>query len=324
MNIRQLIGKYTTGVTLALILLSTATLIAAPANPRSKAFEDYVRRHYSEAIRQMERHGIPASITMAQGLVETGAGKSSLATVHNNHFGIKCHASWRGKRTYKTDDLPDECFRSYGSWQESYEDHSVFLKGRRYQSLYALSYDDYRGWARGLQSAGYATNKGYANKLIKIIEDYELYTLDQGKAPSWLRGGERVSSTQGRYSKRRAKDTDVAKPMRPIYMSYGLLYVLADPHDTFEKVGEDLDMSPSRLARYNDAPENFPLREGDIIYLEPKLREAIERYKTHTVVVGDSMHSISQRYGIKLSRLYKLNNKDDEYIPEEGDVLRLR
>lgn len=308
-------------VVMAVVLGSVVGFAAERS--RNSRFEEYIQRHYREAIRQMERHSIPASIKMAQGLIETGAGRSSLATEHNNHFGIKCHKTWTGKKTYKTDDAPDECFRSYRSWEESYEDHSVFLKGRRYQKLFSLHYDDYKGWAKGLQQAGYATNKGYANLLIKVIEDYELYTLDQGKAPKWLRGGESTRE-KVREPRRRAEEKKSTGTHRPIYMSYGLLYVLADPNDSFERIGEELGISARKLAKYNDAPVDFTLQEGDIIYLERKARAADRKYSEHRIGIGDSMHSISQRYGIRLERLYKLNDLDEDYLPEEGDVLRLR
>ena len=127
---------------------------------RKVGYMDYIRTYNAEARRQMDRYAIPASITLAQGLVETGAGASTLAQVHNNHFGIKCHTTWNGKRTYKSDDNPNDCFRSYPSARESYEDHSLFLKGKRYQRLFALRYDDYRGWAKVLQLCGYA-NQGH-------------------------------------------------------------------------------------------------------------------------------------------------------------------
>lgn len=305
--------------TIAILGLTGLVASAAPS-VRNPNFELYVRKHYSEALRQMERHQIPASIKMAQGLLETGAGKSSLAREHHNHFGIKCHRSWQGKRTFRTDDLPDECFRSYRSWQESYEDHSQFLKAPRYRRLFTLRSDDYQGWAKGLQQAGYATNKGYANKLIKIIDDYELYAFDRGKLPSWMQDDAPASS-----SRRRAKkETTYDKPMRPSYISYGLVYVLADQGDSFEKVAEDMGISAQKLARYNDVPLDYPLQEGEVVYLQNKHRKSSSEHLTHIVRVGDSMHSISQRYGIKLKSLYNLNDKDEDYVPVEGEVLRLR
>ena len=287
---------------------------------RKPIYMDYVRTYSAEARRQMDKHAIPASITLAQGLIETGAGTSALAREHNNHFGIKCHTTWTGKRTYKRDDNPNDCFRSYPTAEASYNDHSLFLKGRRYQRLYALRYDDYRGWAKGLQLCGYATNKGYANMLIKVIEDYELYSFDRGELPSWY-GSAQPSRSQTKY---RSSGKSYSSPMRPSYLSYGLLYVLADQNDSYERIAEDMGISAKKLAKYNDTPLDYPLNEGDVVYLEPKNKEATSRYSTYTVRIGDSMHDISQRFGIRLERLYKLNDKDEDYIPEEGDVLRLR
>lgn len=287
---------------------------------RKPIYMDYVRTYSVEARRQMDKHAIPASITLAQGLIETGGGTSSLAREHNNHFGIKCHTTWTGKRTYKRDDNPNDCFRSYPTAEASYQDHSLFLKGRRYQRLFALRYDDYRGWAKGLQFCGYATNKGYANMLIKVIEDYELYSFDRGELPSWY-GSAQPSRSQ---TKHRSSGKSYDNPMRPSYLSYGLLYVLADQNDSYERIAEDMGISAKKLAKYNDTPLDYPLNEGDVVYLEPKNKEATSRYSTYTVRIGDSMHDISQRFGIRLERLYKLNDKDEDYIPEEGDVLRLR
>ena len=287
---------------------------------RKPIYMDYVRTYSVEARRQMDKHAIPASITLAQGLIETGAGTSTLAREHNNHFGIKCHTTWTGKRTYRRDDNPNDCFRSYPTAEASYQDHSLFLKGRRYQRLFALRYDDYRGWAKGLQLCGYATNKGYANMLIKVIEDYELYSFDRGELPSWY-GSAQPSRSQTKY---RSSGKSYDNPMRPSYLSYGLLYVLADQNDSYERIAEDMGISAKKLAKYNDTPLDYPLNEGDVVYLEPKNKEATSRYSTYTVRIGDSMHDISQRFGIRLERLYKLNDKDEDYIPEEGDVLRLR
>ena len=287
---------------------------------RKPIYMDYVRTYCAEARRQMDKHAIPASITLAQGLIETGGGTSTLAREHNNHFGIKCHTTWTGKRTYKRDDNPNDCFRSYPTAEASYNDHSLFLKGRRYQRLYALRYDDYRGWAKGLQLCGYATNKGYANMLIKVIEDYELYSFDRGELPSWY-GSAQPPRSQTKY---RSSGKSYDNPMRPSYLSYGLLYVLADQNDSYERIAEDMGISAKKLAKYNDTPLDYPLNEGDVVYLEPKNKEATSRYSTYTVRIGDSMHDISQRFGIRLERLYKLNDKDEDYIPEEGDVLRLR
>ena len=208
---------------------------------RKPIYMDYVRTYSAEARRQMDKHAIPASITLAQGLIETAGGTSTLAREHNNHFGIKCHTTWTGKRTYRRDDNPNDCFRSYPTAEASYQDHSLFLKGRRYQRLFALRYDDYRGWAKGLQLCGYATNKGYANMLIKVIEDYELYSFDRGELPSWY-GSAQPSRSQTKY---RSSGKSYDNPMRPSYLSYGLLYVLADQNDSYERIAEDMGISAS-------------------------------------------------------------------------------
>lgn len=319
----MIITKYRLqGILLACIL--AITMLSAQTPRRQEAFESYIRKHYKEAIRQMNKHSVPASITMAQGLLETGAGRSSLARDFNNHFGIKCHRSWSGKRTYKTDDAPNECFRSYDRWQDSYEDHSLFLKNKRYLSLYALRSDDYRGWAKGLQLAGYATDKGYANRLIQIIETYELYALDIEGLPLWLVEGNGSASRPSESRRHHSHKVKVDRPQRPIYMSYGLYYVLADPGDNLQRIADDVGLSVRKLARYNDVPEDMRFQEGDIIYLEKKHNRASESYRSHVVGIGDSMYSIAQRYGIKLAELYKMNNKDEDYVPTEGEVLRLR
>lgn len=282
---------------------------------RHKHMEAYVQTHYEEALRQMERHRIPASIKIAQGLLETAGGRSTLAQEHNNHFGIKCHHSWQGKKTYRSDDMPNECFRSYTNWRDSYEDHSNFLKGARYSALFRLNPRDYQGWARGLQQAGYATNKGYANGLIRLIEAYELYTFDKGARPSWM-GGKQVS--------RKKSKRDESKPMRPGYICYDLLYVLANEGESFDDIADEVGISAKKLASYNDAPTNYPLHRGDVVYLERKHSRSRANAATHIVEVGDSMHSIAQKYGIRMDKLYKLNYKDDDYTPLEGELLRLR
>jgi LysM repeat protein len=250
----------------------------------------------------MQKHNIPASITLAQGLLESGAGLSYLATKGNNHFGIKC-ADWKGCTIYRDDDKPNECFRCYKTAEESYEDHSNFLTSRsRYAGLFALNHKDYTGWAKGLQQSGYATDKAYANKLINMIEVYELYLFDSGT----------VKEEQRQPLKRQT------------YIANGLLYVEATDNDSFEKVAADMGFKVKNLLKYNDAPEGFPLEKGDVIYLEQKNKKAVTASPDYIVKIGDSMHSISQRFGIRLSSLYSLNKKKADYVPEEGDVLKVK
>jgi hypothetical protein len=283
-----------------LLLLPPVALSAQKRNPD---YVDYIRTYHTIAVRHMSQYRIPASITLAQGLLESAAGKSRLTHNANNHFGIKCHSDWTGKRVYHADDHPNDCFRHYKKAEDSFEDHAQFLLRKRYAPLFRLHLRDYRAWARGLQQCGYATDKAYANKLIKIIEDYELY----------------------RYDKPDIVFRPPAPPLnRPVYTDHGLLYVLAEAGDNYAQIALETGFKPKNIARYNEAPEDFPLQDGDIVYLEKKHKKADRPYFEHIVKVGESMHSISQQYGMQVKRLYKLNKKDFEYVPEEGDVLRLR
>ncbi len=302
--------------TLALLLLGSCTLKKAPqraglnlSNPQRQ----YISQHYQEAVRQMNRHGIPASITLAQGVLETGSGRSTLAKEHNNHFGIKCAGSWTGKKAYATDNRANECFRSYKKWQDSYEDHSLFLKKRRYHQLFNLRLTDYKGWAKGLQKCGYATSRTYAKGLIDLIERLDLNSFDKGAYPYWLSPKTALSHSYER-----------AVPLkRTIYISSGLHYIIAVADDSFDAIAEDFDLYATDLARYNELEKDTPLHDGDIIYLEPKRTEALTDKLMHVVEEGESMYRIAQRYGMFIKSLYMLNGKSADYVPTVGDKLRL-
>ena len=304
------------------LLFSLTSLPLLYGQRMNAAYQAYIRKYANEAIHQMKRHKIPASITIAQGLLESNAGASTLASVHNNHFGIKCHKTWQGNRAYKDDDEKGECFRSYDSPLDSYTDHSYFLQQPRYKSLYQLPLDDYQGWAKGLQRCGYATDKGYANKLIALVELYSLYELDREASPSWMKG--KASSPSSTPEKKREKQTTSKAPQkRTQYNCYGLEYVLAEEGDSFATIARDVNIDEEKLATFNDAPVDFPLKKGDVIYLQRKNKHG-DSAQDHVVSVGESMHSISQLYGIRVEYLYKINGLDIEsYVPLEGDVLRL-
>ena len=161
------------------ILLMLSVLgLEAQNRQKNKLTLDYIDKYKDIAMTEMVLNKIPASITLAQGILESGNGQSELATKGNNHFGIKCHSDWKGKKMYKDDDAPNECFRVYNDAAESYRDHSAFLKRDRYKDLYELKITDYKGWAKGLKAAGYATNPKYPELLIELIERYELTNLD--------------------------------------------------------------------------------------------------------------------------------------------------
>lgn len=292
------------------LLFFIATLAEAATQRKIPSYEKYIKTYSALAIEQQKKYKIPASITLAQGLLESGSGQSDLARRSNNHFGIKCHSDWRGGRVYHDDDLRGECFRKYKRVEDSYEDHSKFLKRSRYDRLFQLKITDYKGWARGLQKCGYATDRAYANKLIKVIENYELYRYDTGKVHKLTR-----------QEKKKLKYPTVKYT---IYRTYGLLYVYAKENDSFDQIAQNLDFPVKDLKKFNEVPEDFPLQKGDIVYIEKKKKKADKPNYDHVVQVGESMHSIAQKYGIQIKSLYKMNKKDKDYVPEEGDVLKLR
>ena len=292
------------------LLFFIATLAEAATQRKIPSYEKYIKTYSALAIEQQKKYKIPASITLAQGLLESGAGQSDLARRSNNHFGIKCHSDWRGGRVYHDDDLRGECFRKYKRVEDSYEDHSKFLKRSRYDRIFQLKITDYKGWARGLQKCGYATDRAYANKLIKVIEDYELYRYDTGKVHKLTR-----------QEKKKLRYPTVKYT---IYRTYGLLYVYAKENDSFDQIAQNLDFPVKDLKKFNEVPEDFPLQKGDIVYIEKKKKKADKPNYDHVVQVGESMHSIAQKYGIQIKSLYKMNKKDKDYVPEEGDVLKLR
>lgn len=281
------------------------------AQRRNARYNEYIKQYAPLAVEQMKRHKIPASITLAQGLLESGAGHSELARKSNNHFGIKCGGGWRGRTVRHDDDARNECFRAYRNPMDSYEDHSLFLRrGARYAFLFNLKITDYRGWARGLKKAGYATDPSYANRLITIIEDYELYKYDkQGTVRNW--------------EKQVKKKPWLARPHQ-VFIANDIAYVVARDGDTFQVLGKEFDISWKKLVKYNDLHKEYTLEEGDVIYLKGKKKKAAKPYTVYVVRDGDSMHSISQKYGIRLKNLYKMNRKEADYVPEVGDRLRLR
>ena len=297
-------------LSLLFVLLFTFTCTyQVHSQKRYKLYEDYISKYSPIAVSHMQKYRIPASITLAQGLLESGAGQSELTKRSNNHFGIKCHRNWSGARVYAKDDTPNDCFRKYRRAEESFEDHSQFLvQGARYSPLFRLSPTDYKGWARGLQNLGYATDKAYANKLIKLIEDYQLYRFDTG-----------------RYRKSSDSKVKAAKNWKhQPFKTHGLIYVVAVEGDTYEGIADEFSFKAKDLLKYNEVPKGFPLNGGDIVYFEKKKSRADKPYFEHVVQIGESMHSISQKYGMKVKNLYKMNRKNYEYVPEEGDVLKLR
>lgn len=296
------------------LLIPVFIVLSVKSQERNKQFMAYIDQFKWVAMDHQKRFSIPSSITLAQGLLESGAGNSRLTKESNNHFGIKCHNGWTGPKVFHDDDIKNDCFRSYNKADESYEDHSIFLsRNPRYSSLFALNIRDYRSWAAGLQQAGYATDKSYANKLIKVIEDFQLYQYDN----LVMAKADPKHSDHKSHSKK-------AVLQRQTFISNDLLYVVAKRGETFASIADQMGFSEKALEKYNEAPADFPLNDGDIVYLQKKNKKVKSGYLTHTVQPGESMHSISQTFGIRMKYLYKINNLDGEYVPQDGDVLKLK
>ena len=296
------------------VIISLFISLCASAQIKwNQAYQQYFDQYKYIAIEQMLKYHIPASITLAQGAFESGAGRSELTRRSNNHFGIKCHG-WTGRTSYHDDDERNECFRAYDSAYDSFEDHSLFLvNGRRYQSLFELKQTDYKGWAKGLRAAGYATNPQYASKLIEIIQLYKLYEYDKAK-------------DYDKFMADRAKDHVLSGVMHPINFYNKNYYVIARRGDTFRSLGEELGISYRKLAKYNERDKRDQLDEGEVIWLKKKRTKAPKDYKgrLHYVRSGESMYTIAQKYGIRLKNLYKMNHLSPDYQIRVGDGLRLR
>lgn len=286
---------------------------------------EYIAKYSDWAVSEMKRTGIPASITLAQACFESDDGNSWLSREANNHFGIKCHNTWTGNKIYQDDDEKNECFRKYTSAKESFEDHSDFLVNmKRYASLFQLNSRDYKGWAEGLKEAGYATNPKYPERLIKIIEDNKLYEFDKGK--SYHRNNIDTTNTKHNYKRQKLNDVDnfsFTSSGREIKLNNRIKYVLAKTGDTPDALAKELDIFTWQLLRYNDLTNDSILRQGQLIYIQPKRNKAEFGKNTHTVKDGETLYTISQLYGVKVKKIMKKNNLNSDSI-NIGAVLNLR
>jgi len=283
---------------------------------------EYIENYKNIAVQNMKTFKIPASIILAQGILESANGNSDLAIIANNHFGIKCTSDWKGKTYIKDDDTKDECFRVYDAALESYQDHSMFLKMRaRYASLFSIRISDYKAWAQGLKDAGYATNPKYPQLLIKIIEDYKLFDLD--KPFLSVESGQLSEVNELKTSD--VEDYEILKignNNRKVYLNNNIKFILAKKEDSFYKIALDFEMKPGEIYRFNEFTLDYQLNEGEKVYLQPKRRKGSKEF--HTVKPNETMFSISQLYGIKLKHLYHKNRMDSNALIHTGDQLWLR
>lgn len=302
-----------------LLTLALSLQLSSQNDATLKMQEEYIKKYKDIALREMAEFKIPASITLAQGIIETGSGKSRLAKEANNHFGIKCHVGWEGESVKMDDDAPNECFRKYKNAEESFKDHSFFLSQRpRYASLFDLEITDYKGWAHGLKKAGYATNPKYGDLLIKIIEDHELYKLDKLDPKT----EETVVDEVPKNKNRKFEAFAIAKHNRKVFTNNNRKFIFARKGDDFAKIASDFEIYTYQIWKYNDLDKKDKIAEGQMIYLEKKRNEASKPH--HVVEEGETMYSISQFYGMKMSQLYKKNRMKKDTEPRVGQVLWLQ
>jgi len=282
---------------------------------------EYISKYQLLAIEEMNRSGIPASITMAQACLESADGNSELSKKSNNHFGIKCKSYWTGKKVYYDDDEKNECFRKYRTVEESYIDHTNFLTDNpRYFDLFKLPADDYVGWAKGLKKAGYATARDYDKKLIKIIEDYQLYRLDYRISFDQL-----TASANTKINNENISKTLMINAFRTHEVSEvnGLKTVIANDGDTYEIIAQELGLKEWELYKFNDQTRGYRPQANEIVYVQQKNRKTSKQIKSHRVHANETMHYISQVYGVRLKPLLKRNNMKRGDEPQIGQLIYL-
>ena len=307
--------KYTIALT---ILFFTGSMAVGQKMSRP----EYIEKYKELAVKQMQASGIPASIILAQACLESGDGNSRLATEGKNHFGIKCH-TWEGPKIYHDDDANGECFRKYGNAEESFKDHSDFLRFRdRYRFLFELKTNDYKGWAQGLKKAGYATNPNYPQMLIKIIEEYNLSQYDNlalniPPTPMEIEAPKEANPIISSELYKFTLD-------RELLEKNGVAYIVGSKNDTYSTLARDYKLFTRELLRFNDLKKEQPIEEGTIIYVEKKKKKAEPLLEKHITDAGDTMYELSQRYAIQLKYLYKMNNMKSGSEPEAGQIIILR
>lgn len=326
-----------------LLLFSAISGSASSIMDEKTSRQQYIESWKNEAIYQMVVHKIPASITLAQGILESGDGNSRLAKEGNNHFGIKCHSDWKGKTIHEDDETAGECFRKYENARDSYEDHSAFLQRKRYESLFKLDTDDYKGWAKGLKQCGYATNPKYPDLLIGIVEEFHLHEYDKigmdyirkNKIPTRTGQTDTPESTpteekpakkgrnKSKTGEKEERSTITINHNREIAVSDNRIkFITVKSGETLESIAASLEMNTWQLRRYNDLGQDANLKEGQRLYIQPKRNKA--KTPSYEVKKGDSLWGISQQFGIKLKKLMMLNELTEGAIIKPGQRLKLR
>jgi hypothetical protein len=319
--------------TIILVCALAAAALCADAQKQTgnSPQEKYIYTYSDIAVAEMQRTGVPASITLAQGIIESGSGLSTLAVEGNNHFGIKCHNNWKGGTMKMDDDAKDECFRTYDSPEQSFRDHSDFLRYRdRYKFLFDLDRRDYKGWAFGLKQAGYATDPSYANKLIRCIEQYDLARFDFLTNEELAAMPESPTKLEEPVAVRSSAPGPVQEEFRfslsrVMYSLNDVAFVYAQSGETYKSIAKDHHLFLWEILRFNDVKKGAELEPGQVVYLEAKKRKAPVGLEMYIVAEdGENFHSICQRFAVKESAIRMLNRLDSEPQLFEGDILKLR
>ena len=335
-----------------ILLLSTFVCVLYGQSRQEK----YIERYAAIAVEEMYRSGVPASITLAQGILESGSGCSTLAVKSNNHFGIKCHNGWQGKKVYHDDDAKGECFRKYDRPEDSYRDHSDFLRYRdRYKFLFDYEITDYKSWAHGLKKAGYATDPAYPKKLIGIIEEYALYEYDRkpsgfGRAnvPETEPKGENQKGTQKVRRERKVKEQKKEIPQSPtqieavqplkagkrdafhfalsreMYSQNGVPFIYSAEGETYRSIASSNGLFLKEILKFNDLKQDVELLPGTVVYLQRKKNCTKKGLEMHVIEEGETLRSIAQRYAVRVDALCKINGLQKDDFIKEGDIIKLR
>ena len=319
------------------VILCLAAIVLFTAQQTGLLQQEYVRQYKDIAVSEMQRTGVPASITLAQGILESGAGQSMLAVEGNNHFGIKCHSGWTGRTIYADDDLRNECFRAYDAPEDSFRDHSDFLRYRdRYKFLFNFERTDYKSWAYGLKQAGYATDPAYASKLIKCIEDYDLARYDRltpSEEESLPEPPLQIEQPLAVQPSEAGVNSGIQAPLeqfrfplsRQLYSQNGVPFVYAMDGETYRSIAKYYHLFLRELLNYNDLKADKPLAPGTVVYLQAKKKAAPAGLELYIVSRdGEQLYDICQRFALKMKAVRKLNGFTEETELREGDEIKLR
>lgn len=288
--------------------------------------EQYIALYKKAAIEEMKKSGVPASITLSQGMLESAYGNSKLARKARNHFGIKCHSDWKGPSVRKDDDAKNECFRKYKNVSESFHDHSKFLRGKpRYAFLFDYKTTDYKAWAKGLKKAGYATNPKYPKLLIDLIERYDLSQYDNkggGKGKSKKSKSKSKSKSKNKVKSSSEIDEGEVHVKSRVRVSDNFVkYIVVKKGDNIRSIAKETGVGKRRLMKYNERTGNKVSR-GEKIYLQPKKKSS--RTKYHQVKRGETLYQISQRYAVTTKSIMKRNRMGTNSVINPGQKLKLR